>query len=134
MTDFAYILLGTWFQPWCKLRFFFGKFYYPASDTMQRSAVYTHITDHYKPPVRIMNLVSHITYAVRINFIRKWQDLQFKIGSEEQISWGTFVFYLLLEFMTEIFFNALVDVWPEVLNVAFTSIKSTLHAILRHQF
>ena len=30
-------------------------------------------------------LVSHTTYVVCVNFIHKWQDLQFKIDSERQI-------------------------------------------------
>ena len=28
------------------------------------------------------DLASHTTHVVYVNFIREWQDLQFKIGSE----------------------------------------------------
>ena len=31
------------------------------------------------------NLFSHITYAVCLNFIQEWWDLQFKVDSEQQI-------------------------------------------------
>ena len=40
---------------------------------------------HYTPSVRIINLVSHTTYVVCVNFIHKWRDLQFKVDSERQI-------------------------------------------------
>ena len=35
--------------------------------------------------VRIIDLVSHTTYVVCVNFIQKWRDLQFKVDSEQQI-------------------------------------------------
>ena len=43
------------------------------------------IIGHYNPSVRIIDLVSHTTYVMRVNFIYKWRDLQFKVGSERQI-------------------------------------------------
>ena len=44
---------------------------------------YAYIIGHYNPPsVRIIDLVSHTTYVVCVNFIYKWQDLQFKVDSE----------------------------------------------------
>ena len=40
---------------------------------------------HYNPSVRIMDLVSHITYVGCVNFIHKWRDLQLKVDSERQM-------------------------------------------------
>ena len=39
----------------------------------------------YNPSVRVIDLVSHTTYVVYVNFIHKWRDLQFKVDSERQI-------------------------------------------------
>ena len=51
----------------------------------------THIIGHSNPSVRIIiDLVSYTTYAVCVNFIHKWRDLQFKVDSEWQIFWETF--------------------------------------------
>ena len=47
--------------------------------------LYTYIIGHYKPLVRITDLVSHTTYVVCVDFIHKWRDLQFKVNSERQI-------------------------------------------------
>ena len=41
--------------------------------------------DYYNPSARIIDQLSHTTYVVCINFIRKWRDLQFKVDSERQI-------------------------------------------------
>ena len=51
-----------------------------------------------------IDLVSHTTYVVCVNFIHKWRDLQFKVDSEWQIFWETFHgnFYLLSEFLPKI--------------------------------
>ena len=49
-----------------------------------------YIIGHYNPSVRIIDLVSHTTYVVCVNFIHKWRDLQFKVDSERQIFWETF--------------------------------------------
>ena len=54
------------------------------------SKAHTHIIDHYNPSVKIIELVSHITYVVCVYFIHKWWDLQFKVDSEQHISWKTF--------------------------------------------
>ena len=51
--------------------------------------LHTYTIGHYNP-VRIIDLVSHTTYVVGVNFIHKWQDLQFKVDSERQIFWETF--------------------------------------------
>ena len=34
---------------------------------------YTYIIGHYNPSVRIIDLVSHTTYVVSVNFIHKWR-------------------------------------------------------------
>ena len=44
-----------------------------------------YIIGHYNLSVRIIDLVSHTTYVVCVNFIHKWRDLQFKVDSEQQI-------------------------------------------------
>ena len=57
------------------------------------------------PQVRIIDLVSHTTFVVCVNFIHKWRDLQFKVDSEQKIFCETFhgnFFYLLPEFLPEI--------------------------------
>ena len=53
-------------------------------------STYTYIIGHYNPSVRIIDLVSHTTYVVCVNFIHKWRDLQLKVDSERQIFWETF--------------------------------------------
>ena len=45
----------------------------------------TYIIGHYNPSVRIIDLVSHTTSVVCVNFIHEWRDLQFKVDSEQQI-------------------------------------------------
>ena len=52
--------------------------------------IQTYIIAHYNPSVRIIDLVSHTTYVVCVNFIHNWRDLQFKVDSERQIFWETF--------------------------------------------
>ena len=42
----------------------------------------TYIIGHYNPSVRVIDLLSHNTYVVCINFIHKWRDLQFNVDSE----------------------------------------------------
>ena len=44
-----------------------------------------HSIYHYNPSVRIIDLVSHTTYVLCVNFIHMWRDLQFKVDSERQI-------------------------------------------------
>ena len=39
------------------------------------SLPHTYIIGHYNPSVRIIDLVSHTTYVVCVNFIREWRDL-----------------------------------------------------------
>ena len=101
----------------------------------------TYIVSHYKPSVRVIELVSHTTYVVFFLILYvKWRDLQFKVDSERQIFWETFHcnFYLLSEFLpvicweeivAEIFFVFCFDVWGS--NPGFSSNKPT-HYPLDH--
>ena len=83
-------------------------------------SVHTYIIGHYNPSVTIIDLVSHTTYVVCVNFTYKRRDLQFKVDSERQIFWETFHgnFYLLSEFLSEmaeeILFVFSFDVWPGI--------------------
>ena len=52
--------------------------------------IHTYIIGHYNPSIRIIDLVSHSTYVVCVNFIHKWRDLQFKVDFKRQIFWETF--------------------------------------------
>ena len=68
------------------LRNFSWQFYLYARNFLQKSAerkspkkcIHTHIICHYNPSVRIIELVSHTTYVVCVNFTHKWRNLQFK--------------------------------------------------------
>ena len=51
---------------------------------------YIYIIGHYNPSVRIIGLVSHITYVVYVNFIHKWWYPEFKVDSKRQIFWEHF--------------------------------------------
>ena len=44
--------------------------------------VITYIIGHYNSSVRIIDLVSHTTYDLGVNFIHKWRDLHFKVDLE----------------------------------------------------
>ena len=90
-------------------------------------STYIYIIGRYSPSVRIIDLASHITYVVCVNFLHKWRD-QFKVDLERQIlrnfSWQ---FYLQSEFLPEIaeeiLFVFYFDVWPEALTVALRVIS-----------
>ena len=56
---------------------------------------YTYIIGHYNPSVRIIDLVSHTTYVVCVNFMHKWRGLQFKVDSEQQIFLRNFSWHLI---------------------------------------
>ena len=97
--------------------------------------IHTYIIGHYNPLVRIIDLVSHITYVVCVNLIHEWQDLQFKVDSERQISLRNFswqFFNLLSEFLPEtcseeiaeeILFVFRFDIWPGTHTLAFRLIS-----------
>ena len=46
---------------------------------------YTYLICYYNASVRIIDLDSHTTYVVCVNFIPKWRGLQLKVDSERQI-------------------------------------------------
>ena len=85
--------------------------------------IHSYIIDHYYPSIKIIDLVSNTTYVVCVNFIHKWQDLQFKVDSERLNSWETFSWQisLLSEFLPEICWEEIAEeilfvigfhVWP----------------------
>ena len=103
--------------------------------------IHTYIIGHYNPSVGIIDLVSHTTYVVCINFIHKWRDLQFKVDSERQI-WETFHcnFILHSEFLPEFCWEEIAEeivfvsrfwclAWDS--NPGFSSNKPT-HYLLDH--
>ena len=69
----------------------------------------TYIIAHYNPSVKILDLVSHITYVVCVNFIHKRRDLQFKVDFERQIFWETVPWQYL--FTPRVFLNTYIHNW-----------------------
>ena len=61
-----------------------------AISNLSKMIIYTYVIGHYNPSFKIIDLVSHTTYIVCVNFIHKWRNLQFKVDSERQIFWETF--------------------------------------------
>ena len=60
------------------------------------SVIHTYIIGQYNPTsVRIIELVSHTTYVVCVNFTHKWRDLQFKVDSERQFFEKLFMTYFI---------------------------------------
>ena len=92
-----------------------------------KSKLRTYVIGHYNPSVRIIDLVSHATYVVYVNFRHKWRDLQFKVDSERQIFWETFhgSFNLLSEFLPEICWEEIAE---EILFVSCFDVWSLLFA------
>ena len=86
-----------------KLAFFF-LFVFVNFALLSTQLQYNCIIDHYNYSVRIIELVSYTTYAVCVNFIHKWRDLQFKVDSKQQIFLKTLlaILFLLSEFLPEI--------------------------------
>ena len=69
-------------------------------DYLDHLCICTYIIDHFDPSVRTIDLVS---LMLRVNFIHKWWDLQFKVDTEQEFFF--FLrnkFYLLSEFLPEI--------------------------------
>ena len=52
---------------------------------LKTTYIHTYIIGHYNPSFTIINLVSHTSYVVSMNFIHKWRDPQFKVNCEQQI-------------------------------------------------
>ena len=44
---------------------------------LNNTVLHTYLISHYNLSFRIIDLVSHTTYVVCVNFIHKWRDLQF---------------------------------------------------------
>ena len=50
--------------------------------------IHTYIIGHYSHSVRIIDLVSHTTYVVCVNFIYKWRALLFTVDDRlRNFSW-----------------------------------------------
>ena len=80
----------TWWQVDVRILTFKGHYSYYNLPLTKGKILHTYIIGHYNPSVSIIDLVSHTTYVVCVNFIHKWRDLQFKVDSERQIFWETF--------------------------------------------
>ena len=97
---------------------------------VKRMDMHTYIIDNYNAPVSIIDLVSHTSYVVCVNFLHKWRDLQFKIDSGRQIFWETFHgdFIYSQSFCwegiaEEILFEFYFDVWPWLRTLALRLIS-----------
>ena len=51
-------------------------------DILLSMIVHTYIIGHYNPSVRIIDLISHTTYIVCVNFIYERRDLQLQVDSK----------------------------------------------------
>ena len=60
--------------------------------------IYIYIIGHYNPSVKIIDLASHTTYVLCVNFIHKWWDLQFKVDTERQILFEKLFMAILFTF------------------------------------
>ena len=94
---------------------------------------------HYNPSVRIIDLASHTTYVVCVNFIHKWRALQFNVDSQRQIFWetfhGNFIYSQSLcweDIAEEILFVFCFDVWPGARTLSLRRLRGT-HFILLPQ-
>ena len=73
--------------------------------TSEHTNIHTYIIGYCNPSVKIIDLVSHTTYVVCVNFIYKRRDLQFKGPLRTTEFLRNFFmadFYLLSEFLPEI--------------------------------
>ena len=52
----------------------------------------TYIIGYCNPSVRIIDLVSHITYVVCVNFMHKWRNIQLKAKNLWKIFMGIFIY------------------------------------------
>ena len=87
---------------------------------------------HYKPSVRIIDLVSYTTYVVCINFIHKWRETySLKSTPNDRFFWETFDgnFIQHSEFLLEICWEEIgedmlfifcFDVWPGARTLALS--------------
>ena len=63
---------------------------YLPNQTWFKCYIYTYIIGRYNSSVRIIDLVSHTTYVVCVNFIHKWRDVEFKVDFERLKRWFFF--------------------------------------------
>ena len=88
-----------------------------------------YIYGHYNLLASIIDLVSHTTHVVYINFLHKWRDLQFKGDSEWQIFWK---FYLLSQVLPEICCEVIAE--EKLLVFYFNDWIGAQTLALRHKF
>ena len=99
-----------------------------------KRCLHTYIIDRNNSSVMIIDLDSHNSYVVCVNFMHKWQDQQYKVDSERQIFWRNFPlqFYLLSEFLPAIcwdeiaekmIFLFLFEMWPRAWTLALSLIS-----------
>ena len=105
----------------------------------------TYLIGHCNPSVRIIDLVSHTTYVVCVNFIDNWRDLQFLKSTPNDrflrsFSWQIYLLSGFLpeicgdEIAEEIFFIFCFDVWPGAGTLAFRLISQHTCIKLNHMY
>ena len=73
---------------------------------------YIHNSSLANPSVKIIDLVSHTTHVVCVNFIHKWGDLQLKTDFERQIFWETFHGNFIYSRVFAIYLHTYIHNWP----------------------
>ena len=94
--------------------------------TLSEIYKHTYIIGHYIPSVMIIDLASHTTYVLCVNFMHKWQDLQFKVDSERLVFWEAFPWQFLLysqSYCQKILYVFCFDVWPGIWTLALRLIS-----------
>ena len=105
------------------------------SSLTKKNYIHTYIIGHYNPSVRIIDLVSHTTYVVCVNFIHKWRwTYSLKSTPNDRFFWETFHdnFINFSEFLPEICWEEIaeeillvfrLDVGPGTRTLAFQLIS-----------
>ena len=89
-------------------------------------STHMHNCSLHNPSVKIIDLVSHTTYVVRIKFIHKRRELQFKVDSEQQIFFLRLFMAILFDFQS---FDEIIAfvfwfyVWPEAQTLTLSLIS-----------
>ena len=102
--------------------------------------MFTYIIGHYNPSLRIIDLISHTTYVVCVNFLHKWRDLQFKVFERflEKLFMAIFIYSQIFcqkpaerKSPQKYFSYFVFDVWPETRTLAFRLISQHLKSVKR---
>ena len=86
------------------------KLYVNRLQQLQSRSLLIYYHKHYKPSVRITDLVSHTVYVVYVNVIHKFRDLQSKVDSERQIFFEKL--FMAIIFSLRVFARALLTLLP----------------------